>query len=171
MSITNGGNVGIGTQSPDSKFRVIGTAKVDVLEIAGGADVAERFVVRGQPEPGQVVEIDPDHPGDLRVCTQPGSKLVAGVVSGANGLAAGMVLTPHGSALNRHAVALTGKVWVHCIATKDISPGDFLVSSEERGLATTTIGSARDSGAVIGKAMTRLAAGKRGLVLTLVSLQ
>jgi hypothetical protein len=44
-------------------------------------------------EPGMVVVIDPDNPGQLRLATEPYDRKVAGIISGANGLKPGMVMS------------------------------------------------------------------------------
>ncbi len=44
-----------------------------------GADLAERIDVSEPVEPGDVVEIDPEHPGRYRKARGPRSPLVAGV--------------------------------------------------------------------------------------------
>src|SRR5262249_22930369 len=59
------------------------TTHVEILEIAG-ADVAEKFPVTDKVEPGTVVMIDADHPGQLCLAKGAYNKRVAGVVSGAN---------------------------------------------------------------------------------------
>src|SRR5262249_10122041 len=87
------GGVGIGTNAPTAQLHVVGTARVSVLEITGGADLAEKFAVQGKIAPGMVVEIDPDHEGELRLSTGALNKRVAGVISGAKQLNAGVVLT------------------------------------------------------------------------------
>ena len=68
-------------------------------------------------------------------------------------------------------VALTGQVW--CLvdtATGAIAPGDLLTTSSTVGHAMKVSDYAQAQGAVIGKAMTALSAGQRGLLLVLVSL-
>ena len=68
-------------------------------------------------------------------------------------------------------VALTGRVWVYCDASRNpIVPGDLLTTSNTAGHAMKVIRYARAQGAIIGKAMTGLKSGK-GLVLVLVTLQ
>ena len=70
-----------------------------------------------------------------------------------------------------HPVALTGRVYVRCDASKNaIEPGDFLTTSELPGYAMKVTDHAKAQGAIIGKAMTSLVKGQ-GLVLVLVSLQ
>jgi hypothetical protein len=157
-----------------------GLVKVKTLQILGGADVAEPFDIRGgdgdgaaAPEPGSLVVIDEANPGDLRVSDRAYDTRVAGVVSGANGLAPGMVLRAEGGELadGAHAVALTGRVWCKADAGYGaIAPGDLLTTSPTSGHAMKASDASRRSGAVIGKAMTALADG-RGQVLVLVNLQ
>jgi hypothetical protein len=52
-----------------------------------------------------------------------------------------------------------------------IEPGDLLTTSATAGHAMKAIDSDRSHGAVIGKAMTALPRGEKGLVLVLVNLQ
>jgi hypothetical protein len=147
----------------------------DYIQINGGADIAEPFEVRAmQPiEPGMIVAIDPDRPGELRLCSRAYDSTVAGIISGANGVRPGLTLQQDGTlATGRHPVALTGRVWCHADADAGggIIPGDLLTSAEEPGHAMKAVDRTRAFGAIIGKAMTPLPKGK-GLVLVLVSLQ
>jgi hypothetical protein len=153
-------------------LRARGTASVDVLQIEGGSDLAERFEVKDAVQPGTVVAIDPENPGALRVATAAYSRLVAGVVSGANGVETGMVLANLPGAKNSRAIALSGRVWVLCDgAEAAIVPGDLLTTSAAPGHAMKSTDPTRAQGSVIGKAMSSLPLGRKGLVLTLVSLQ
>jgi hypothetical protein len=147
------------------------------LEITGGADLSERFEVRGSeapstPFPGTVVSIDPDHPGDLAVSAQAYDRKVAGVISGAGGIKSAMTMGQRGSlADGGNAVALTGRVY--CLVDAKfgaIQPGDLLTTSDTPGHAMKVSDHVRAQGAIIGKAMTSLPEG-RGLVLVLVTLQ
>ncbi len=148
-----------------------GLAKVKTLQILGGADLAERFEVDGAPEPGTVLAIDPARPGRLEPATEAYSHRVAGVVSGANALDAGIVLSKDGRTEGTAAVALTGRVWVKCDATAaPIASGDLLTTSSLAGHAMKAADRERAHGAVLGKAMTALDSGT-GMVLVLVSLQ
>lgn len=174
MRITGTGDVGIGTGSPAAKLDVNGRARVDSLEIVGGADVAEPIDIEGTAETGMVVVIDPEKPGKFRVATEPFDRKVAGVLSGANGLAAGMVLRAEGQAYadGKSLLALSGRVWCWCDADAGaIRPGDLLTTSATPGHAMK-VGDDDDAprGSIIGKAMTPLAEG-HGLVLVLVNLQ
>lgn len=147
-----------------------GTVNVDVLEITG-ADVAEKFPVSEEVEPGMVVAIDPKHPGQLCLARGAYNRCVAGVVSGANDLPAGAVLGHLPGNEDAPPIALTGRVWVYCDATENtIEPGDLLTTSSTPGHAMKATDHVRAQGAVIGKAMTGLEEGT-GLVLVLVSLQ
>jgi hypothetical protein len=160
-------------------FRVddaAGTTTVKVLQIEGGADLAEPFDVAGggaTAEPGMLVSIDPDNVGKLVVSQSAYDCKVAGVISGAGGINPGMVMGQEGSiAHGEHPIALTGRVWTLCDASSaPIEPGDLLTTSDTPGHAMKAADSTRSQGAVIGKAMSRLARGERGLVLVLVNLQ
>jgi len=170
-----------GTEQNWSVVRILsnGTTRVRVLEIVGGADLAEPFEVNPTNSdgpavrPGLVVVIDPGNPGELKLSTEPYDRKVAGVISGANGLRPGMIMksADNPSADGDHPVALSGRVWCYCDATAGaIEPGDLLTTSMTPGHAMKATDPARTQGAVVGKAMTSLPTG-RGLVLVLVSLQ
>jgi len=149
-----------------------GLAQVKTLQILG-ADLAESFPVREKSaEPGTVLMIDDGTDGKLRVCDEAYSQRVAGVVSGANGLDAAVVLKGKAFDESGHvAVAMSGRVWVRCDASAGpIRPGDLLTSSACAGLAMRAVDHDRAYGAILGKAMTSLETGT-GLVLVLVSLQ
>lgn len=148
-----------------------GRVRVNVLEIMGGADLAENFNVSEAAEPGTVMAIDTKNPGRLRIAQGTYNRKVAGVVSGANRLEAGMVLTDPAAPTGGVAVALTGRVWVKCDASNGpIEPGDMLTTSETPGHAMKVTDHGKAMGATVGKAMTGLETGE-GLVLALVSLQ
>ncbi len=157
-------------------LEVAGETTTSVLHITGGSDLSERFDIAADGAavtPGMVVCIDPESPGALRVSTRAYDSTVAGVVSGAGGVNVGMLMGQAGTAADgAHPVALTGRVWVQCDATgAAITPGDLLTTSATPGHAMRAGDRDRAQGATIGKAMTPLAAGERGLVLVLVNLQ
>ena len=151
-----------------------GKITTQVLQITGGADLSENFEIaspNAEPEPGMIVCIDPDRPGELRVSDRPYDATVAGVVSGAGGVKTGMLMGQRGTrADGKYPVALTGRVYCGVDATFGaIRPGDLITTSGTpgHGMKATP---GRAAGAVVGKAMTPLEAG-RGLVLVLISLQ
>jgi hypothetical protein len=159
-----------GTVLDVARFRADGTTQVKVIEIAG-ADVAEKFPVSEEVEPGMVVAIDPKRPGQLCLARGAYNRCVAGVVSGANNLPAGAVLGNLPGHEDAPPIALTGRVWVQSDATQHpIEPGNLLTTADTPGHAMKVIDFGKAQGAIIGKAMTSLEEG-RGLVLVLVSLQ
>ncbi len=151
-----------------------GPVRVSVLEIVG-ADVAEKFPVSDDAtdvRPGTVMEIDPENPGMLRVARGAYNRRVAGVVSGAGDIPAGTILGNLPGSEDAPAIALSGRVWVHCDASQTaIETGDLLTTSDTPGHAMAVSDFSRAHGAVIGKAMTPLARGETGMVLVLVNLQ
>lgn len=148
-----------------------GEVQVGVLTILGGADLAERFETAGRHEPGTVLVIDPASPGRLKVSDAAYSRCVAGVVSGANALPAGVVLGKDPQPGASEPVALSGRVWVRCDASGGaIHPGDLLTTASRAGFAMRALDPRRATGAILGKAMSSLESGA-GLVLVLVSLQ
>lgn len=175
ITITNDGNVGIGTNTPTAKLAVNGWTKTTVLEITGGMDLSERFHITDHDQeilPGMVLSIDPNQAGELKLSREPYDKRVAGVVSGAGGVKPGMLMGQSGSPVDGHVpVALTGRVYVWSEAgNSPIIPGDLLTTSAVPGHAMKVQSPTQAQGAILGKAMTELKDG-RGLVLVLVSLQ
>jgi len=159
---------------PVFKVRNDGYTVASVLELTGGSDLAEPFGITGDHsvEPGMVVAIDADHPGQLRIAEHAYDRTVAGIISGANGLNPGLTMKQIGTPANgAHPVALSGRVycWVDA-GYGAVAPGDFLTTSETPGHAMKVTDPEAAYGAVIGKAMTNLDNG-RGLVLVLVNLQ
>jgi hypothetical protein len=159
-----------------------GHVSVNVLEIQGGADLSEKFDVGSaggklgaelaELQPGLLVSIDPQHPGKLMVSDRAYDPRVAGVISGAGGVAPGMIMGQAGTAASgQQAVALNGRVYCWADASGGpISPGDLLTTSDIPGHAMRVKNYAKAHGAIIGKAMSSLQSG-RGLVLALVTLQ
>jgi hypothetical protein len=174
----DGARLGIGTDAPHATLDVNGTTSTKVLTITG-ADVAEPFdlsPIVGEPKaiPGMVVSIDPSFPGKLALASHEYDSKVAGVISGANGLDAGIIMgkdTSNPIIRGNYPIAMSGRVWVWCDASAGpIQPGDLLTSSHTLGHAMKASDRSRAFGAVVGKAMTALNDGK-GLVLVLVNLQ
>lgn len=158
-------------------FKVSGEGRVtcNVLEIQGGSDLSEQFDIsasKGVPDPGTVVCIDADNPGQLAVCGKAHDRTVAGIISGAGGVKPGMLMGQRGSVADgEYPVALTGRVYVRAdTSSGPIVPGDLLTTSPTPGHAMKVTDYQKAQGAIIGKAMTALESGQ-GLVLVLVSLQ
>jgi hypothetical protein len=138
-------------------FRVdhVGKVFADGGYQTGGADVAEFIRSHEKPEAGDVVEIDPRHPGEFRLSSTPNSASVAGVVSEAPGL----TMNAKGSVdqeMSGPRLALVGRLMVKASAENGaIRPGDMLVASATRGHAMRA--SAQPApGTVIGKALGEL---------------
>lgn len=174
MDIRNSnGTVTVKFEGQDSSGK--GRVTTQVLEITGGSDLSEQFDINAAPgalQPGLLVSIDTQRPGELVLSAQPYDRTVAGVVSGAGGVTPGMLMGQAGSKANgKHPVALTGRVYCWADAsTGAIRPGDLLTTSATPGHAMRVTDYTRAQGAIIGKAMTSLSGGK-GLVLVLVTLQ
>lgn len=169
-----GGYFDTGVSGGDALY-VVGTASVGVITIRGGADVAENFeAVTDAAEivPGMVVMIDDEHVGGVELARGAYNKRVAGVVSGGNELAAGMVLGQFDGLKDPKPVALSGRVWTFVDATDAaVLPGDLLTTSDTPGYAMPVIDAGKAHGATIGKAMSGLGKGEKGMVLVLVNLQ
>ena len=150
-----------------------GLAQVKTLQILGGADLVEGFATSDEAatEPGTVVVIDAKSPGQLATSTNPYDRKVAGVVSGAGGVSAGIHLSQVGALEGETPLAMSGRVWVKCSAENgEIEPGDLLTTASTAGHAMKATDGVRSQGAVIGKSMGALDEGT-GLVLVLVNLQ
>lgn len=180
--VTNGGafqfysDSGMGT-TPIVSIASTGELTAKVITITGGSDVAEPYEVANagntKPLPGYVVAIDPDKIGQMRVTSRAYDKTVAGILSGANGIAPGITLRQKGTVADGTLpVASIGRVWCWCDADANgaIEAGDMLTTSNTPGHAMKVDDYNRANGSVIGKAMSRLKTGK-GLVLVLVSLK
>jgi hypothetical protein len=158
--------------NPTISLNGSGLATVKVLEITGGADVAEPFPLSEDDIPeGSVVVIDENAPGRLKRSDRAYDTRVAGIVSGANGVRPGLSLRQQGALDGGKHVALSGRVYALADAgDTPIRPGDLLTTSITPGHAMKATDAARARGAVLGKAMSALPAG-RGPVLVLVTLQ
>lgn len=165
-----GGDVLVGPNSGGTSI-----LSAPILRITGGSDFSEMFDVLGEQkiEPGMVVAIDPENPGSLVPSSQANDRRVAGIISGAGGVKTGMMMGQKGSiADGEYPVALSGRVY--CLVDSSnsaIEPGDMLTTSSTIGHAMKVEDHNAASGAIIGKAMTGLKKGEKGLVLVLVNLQ
>lgn len=156
-------------------YRVTSTGRVvaSAVQIYGGGDLAEKFEVNDAKsiEPGTLLVIDPDRPGELTISTTAYDSKVAGVVSGAQGVNPGLTLHQDEVLDGDAVVAIAGRVYVKADATYGaIKPGDLLTTSDTPGHAMKASQREKSHGAVIGKAMTGLARGT-GYVLVLINLQ
>lgn len=159
--------------STDGHMTVYGTTTTNVLEITGGSDLAEPFEIseNNSLNPGDVLIIDETNTGKLKLGNVPYDSRVAGIVSGAGGIQAGLTLRQEGVMEGTHNVALSGRVYVRASACNgSIKPGDLLTTSSIPGCAMKVTDRQLAPGATIGKAMSALEAGE-GLVLVLVNLQ
>jgi len=134
---------------------------------AGGADVAERINTSEWVEPGNVVEIDPAHPGFFRKSSSSYSTKVAGIISTSPGVILGNNFDEATDDWedNRPVLAVTGRV--PCKVSAENGPiqiGDLLVASSIPGIAMK--GDPEEAiGAVVGKAMEPLAEGEGTIVV------
>jgi len=170
--------VGNGNSSVDRSNAMVvrkdGRTIIDELQIMGGSDLAEYFNVDGGEsmiQPGLVVSIDPDNPGALSIAHQARDRKVVGVISGANGIEAGMMMGQKGTiAYGEYPVAIAGRVYVLVDESKGkITPGDFLTSSDVPGYAMRVKKPRKADGAILGKALT--SPDENDFVLILVHLQ
>jgi hypothetical protein len=166
-----GPRVGIGTETPQTTLEVNGMATVGILQITGGADVAEPFCVDDVDlDPGTVVVIDDDQPGKLKVSDTAYDCKVAGIVSGAGGYQPGLTLQQGQISDGTVCVAMAGRVYCKAEAVSaPIRPGDLLTTSDLSGHAMKAADRWRSHGAIIGKAMSALQEGT-GLILVLANL-
>lgn len=178
ISVVNTGNsapaLSVTTTGTGLAAEFGGKVSVDVLQINGGSDLAEPFEIEAEGaeiEPGTIVIIDDEHPGQLMVSEREYDSRVAGVVSGAGGIKPGLTLQQDGILAGKSLVAMAGRVYCKADARNaEIKPGDLLTTSSHRGFAMKATDRDRSHGAVIGKAMSALKDGT-GLVLVLVNLQ
>jgi len=122
----------------------------------GGADVAERINTSEWVEPGDVVEIDPEHPGFFRKSFSPYSTKVAGIISTSPGVILGNSFDEATDDWedNRPVLAIAGRVPLQVTAENGpIQIGDLLVSSSIPGYAMRCDDSQKAVGSVVGKAM------------------
>lgn len=135
------------------------------------ADCAEEFELTYPhlSEPGTVMSLDGE--GALRPSQSAYDKRVAGVISGAGEYRPGIVLDRKPGRGLRAPVALMGKVYCKVDADyASIQVGDLLTTSSTAGHAMKAADPFLAFGAVIGKALRPLLAG-RGLIPVLVALQ
>lgn len=183
FTITTTGDVGIGTSATTAKLTIQAssgdliaaynsTNRVFVVKNngevradgayygasynTGSADVAERINTSEWVEAGDVVEIDPEHPGFFRKASSPYSTKVAGIISTSPGVILGNSFDEATDDWedNRPVLAIAGRVPLQ-VTTENgpIQIGDLLVSSSTPGVAMKGSDYEACVGAVIGKAM------------------
>jgi hypothetical protein len=184
------GNVGVGTITPGARLEVNGNVKLTAgsgatLTFADGTvqttaypgatpggDFAESVDVTGDRatfSPGDILTIDPEHPGRFLKSTEPYSTAVTGIYSTRPGTVGRRQLTPKSP--DEVPMAMVGIVPTKVTTESGpIHPGDLLVTSSTLGYAMKGTDRNRLTGAVIGKALGSLDSGK-GVIEAVVTLQ
>ena len=162
----------------DGRVRIDGNLEIfnpggndKLITLGEGLDYAEGFHVseEREPNPGCVLVIDPENPGELRLSDEAYDTKVAGIAAGGKGLGSGVRL---GGEEFDCDVALAGRVYCNVDATETaVRPGDLLTTSATTGYAMKVSDHIRAQGAILGKAMESLEQGKKGQILVLVTLQ
>jgi len=184
MAIAADGKIGVGTLDPTARLTVQDASGQDLIAAyngtnrvfqvkstgevradgafygarfnTGSADVAERINTSEWVEAGDIVEIDPEHPGFFCKSSSPYNKRVAGIISTSPGVILGNKTDSSTDAWddNRPVLAIAGRVPVK-VSTENgpIEVGDLLVSSSTPGVAMKGSELDRCIGAVVGKAL------------------
>ena len=188
QTLLNSGNVGIGTTSPAQKLSVAGviqstsggvmfpdgtTQSTAWSGAVCGGDYAESVGVSGdrvQYEPGDVLVVNKEVPGNFAKSTVPYSRIVGGVYSTKPGVV-GRRSTDSDKAKREIPMAIVGIVPAKVSAENGpIEVGDLLVTSATPGHAMKGTDFSRMFGAVVGKALGSMSNGT-GVIEVLVSLQ
>lgn len=144
----------------------------DEVLINGGSDFAEQFDVSDSFNcmPGMLVSIDEQSEGKLKISNEAYDTKVVGVVSGANGVSTGLILSDEGTiADGEYPIALLGRVYVKADESQHkIRVGDLLTTSVIPGHAMKIKRKRKAQGAIIGKALTET--DENGFVLVLINL-
>jgi hypothetical protein len=190
MTMLGSGNVGIGTTSPGAKLEVSGSVKltagsgasitfqdgsVQTVAYTGllpGGDYADSVDVTGDRakyDAGDLLVIDPDHPGKFLKSAAPYSTSVAGIFSTKPGTVGRRQTGPKSP--DEVPMAMVGIVPTKVTAENGpIHPGDLLVTSSTLGYAMKGTDRNRMLGAVVGKALGSLDSGT-GVIEVVVTLQ
>jgi hypothetical protein len=187
-----GGNVGIGTTTPSAMLEVDGNVKLTsgsgasiifadgttqstaYTGVTCGGDYAESVDVTGNRakyEPGDVLVLDTENPGRVLKSDEAYSTAVSGIYSTKPGVVGRRQTTDPKTTKTEVPMAMVGIVPTK-VSTENgsIKVGDLLVSSSTAGYAMKGTDRSKMLGAVIGKAMGNLSAGK-GVIEVLVTLQ
>jgi hypothetical protein len=189
MTISQTGNVGIGTTGPAYTLDVAGTIRTTsggvifpdgstqttaFIPANCGADYAEAVDVTGDRtkyEPGDLMVIDPDTPGKFLKSNQSYSTLVAGIYSTKPGFVGRKQPSTPETSATEVPMAMVGRVPTKVSAENgSIKVGDLLVTSSTMGYAMKGTDRTQMLGAVIGKALGSLDSGT-GVIEVLVTLQ
>lgn len=190
--IDGSSNVGIGISSPSARLEVNGNLKLSNSSGASiifqdgtvqstawtgslcGGDYAESVDVTGDRthyEPGDVLVVDPDHPGHFLKSANPYSTLVGGIYSTKPGLIGRRQTTDLKARTTEVPMAMVGIVPTKVSAENGpIKIGDLLVTSSTLGYAMKGTDRSLLTGAIVGKALGPLQSGT-GVIEVLVSLQ
>ena len=180
-----GGNIWLGGNGADGDLALfasggdnttLGEATIHLNGSAGdiilqNADCAEDFMIENTEcvDPGTVMVIGKD--SRLRISQTAYDRRVAGIVAGAGNYRPGIVLGRNKDVTDAVPIALVGRTF--CKVDADygiIEIGDLLTTSPSPGHAMKAGDPTKAFGAVVGKALGTLDAG-RGLVPILVALQ
>lgn len=189
MFLTGTGRLGVGTTSPQYPLDVAGqihsstggyvfpdgtTQTTAFIPANCGADYAESVGVSGDRtkyEPGDLLVIDPDHPGKFLKSNQPYSTTVAGIYSTKPGFVGRKQPASEPASQDEVPMAMVGRVPTKVSAENGpIKVGDLLVTSSAVGYAMKGTDRSQMMGAVVGKALGSLDSGT-GVIEVLVALQ
>jgi hypothetical protein len=173
---TSGGGTDPGTYKSFTKARIDSTGKgfFDGGTQVGGADFAESVNAAGTKanyEPGDVLVIDTGSNRQFSLSSAPYSTLVSGIYSTQPGVVGALHRSEDPQLAAEIPMAMVGIVPCKVSAENGpISRGDLLVTSSTPGYAMRGTDQARLPGAVVGKALQPLPAGK-GKIEVLVTLR
>ncbi len=170
LRITNGGNVGIGTNAPGAyKLKVAGDVAITgALLTQTGSDFAEEFKADTPLEPGTVVTMGDNGYKSVKACERSYDKTVVGIISDNPSIIAGRTDIDKENP-EKVVVAMMGVVTVKVSNVNgQIEKGDLLTSSSLRGYAMKAKN--EKQGTIIGKALEDLNT-KKGKIKVLVNLQ
>jgi hypothetical protein len=177
-SVFKEGNFGIGTTTPGYPLEVAcatttWTDRGSSISCSDYAEVYEHSEKKEDLESGQVLVLDSENEGKVKISTKSHDKMVVGVVSGSPGMLIGIGDSVGIGGIDANnldnkslPMSLSGKVIVQVIG--DVKIGDLLTTSDARGKAMACSDHEKCQGAILGKAMTN---DKKGEVLALITLQ